>query len=148
MSKIFSNQYFLFVGRIFIAIVFIYAGAEKIADPAGFSKSIYNYRLLPIEIVNLMAISLPWIELISGVLLFFGISVKENSAIIGSLLIVFIIAVAISMVRGLDIDCGCFGKGNPVGWKKIGENILMTIICLALLAFDSKLFTLNTKGAD
>lgn len=148
MKKIFSNQYFLLLGRIFIAIVFIYAGAEKISDPAGFSQSIYNYRLIPNEIVNFLAISLPWIELISGILLFFGISVRENSAIIGTLLLVFIIAVAISMLRGLDIECGCFGKGSPVGWKKIGENLLMTIICLALLAFDSKLFTLNTKSAD
>lgn len=148
MNKIFSNQYFLLLGRIFIATVFIYAGAEKISDPAGFSQSIYNYRLIPNEIVNLLAISLPWIELISGILLFFGISVRENSAIIGTLLLVFIIAVAISMLRGLDIDCGCFVKGSPVGWKKIGENLLMTIICLALLVFDSKLFTLNTKSAD
>ncbi|WP_290663886.1 MauE/DoxX family redox-associated membrane protein, partial [Ignavibacterium sp.] len=137
MKKVFSNQYFLLIIRIIIAMVFIYAGAEKISDPKGFSQSIYNYRILPIETINILAITLPWLELISGILLLFGISVKENAAIIGTLLLVFIIAVALSMIRGLDIDCGCFGKGNMVGWRKIGENSLMLIICVVLMAFDS-----------
>ncbi|MEP0862509.1 MAG: DoxX family membrane protein [Ignavibacterium sp.] len=148
MKKIFSNQYFLLFGRIVIAIVFIYAGAEKITDPKGFSQAIYNYKLLPIQTINFLAITLPWSEIISGILLLFGISVKENASIIASLLFVFIVAVALSLIRGLDIDCGCFGKGNPVGWKKLGENTLMLIICIALMAFDSKIFTLNTKKTD
>lgn len=148
MKKVFSNQYFLLIIRIIIAMVFIYAGAEKISDPKGFSQSIYNYRILPIETINILAITLPWLELISGILLLFGISVKENAAIIGTLLLVFIIAVALSMIRGLDIDCGCFGKGNTVGWRKIGENSLMLIICVVLMAFDSKIILLNDRKTD
>ncbi|WP_304130141.1 MauE/DoxX family redox-associated membrane protein [Ignavibacterium album] len=148
MKKVFSNQYFLLIIRIIIAMVFIYAGAEKISDPKGFSQSIYNYRILPIETINILAITLPWLELISGILLLFGISVKENAAIIGTLLLVFIIAVALSMIRGLDIDCGCFGKGNMVGWRKIGENSLMLIICVVLMAFDSKIILLNDRKTD
>ncbi|MBI5661087.1 MAG: DoxX family membrane protein [Ignavibacterium album] len=148
MKKVFSNQYFLLIIRIIIAMVFIYAGAEKISDPKGFSQSIYNYRILPIETINILAITLPWLELISGILLLFGISVKENAAIIGTLLLVFIIAVALSMIRGLDIDCGCFGKGNMVGWRKIGENSLMLIICVVLMAFDSRIILLNDRKTD
>ncbi|AFH49481.1 DoxX family protein [Ignavibacterium album JCM 16511] len=148
MKKIFSNQYFLLFGRIVIAIVFIYAGAEKISDPKSFSQAIYNYRLLPIESINFFAIILPWIELLSGILLLFGISVRENASVIGLLLFVFIIAVAISMIRGLDIECGCFGRGNPVGWRKIGENTLMLIVSLALIAFDSKKFSLINQNKD
>lgn len=143
MKKLFSNQYFLLVSRIVIAFVFIYAGAEKISDPNSFSQAIYNYRIFPNEMINIFAIILPWIELISGILLLFGISVKENSAIIGTLLLIFIILIGISMIRGLDINCGCFGKGTPVGWRKIGENTLMLILALALIAFDSKKFSLN-----
>lgn len=148
MKKIFSNQYFLLAGRVFISIVFIYAGAIKISDPIAFSQAIYNYRLLPIETINFFAITLPWLELISGILLLFGISVKENASIIGTLLLVFIIAVSVSMIRGLDIDCGCFGKGNPIGWRKIAENTLMLIVCLSLIAFDSKMFSLNSKNPN
>lgn len=143
MKNIFSNEYFLLISRIILASVFIYAGAEKISDPNSFSQAIYNYRIFPNEIINIFAIILPWIELISGILLLFGISVKENSAIIGGLLFVFIILIGISMLRGLDINCGCFGKGTPVGWRKIAENTLMLILALALIAFDSKKFSLN-----
>lgn len=137
MKKIFSNEYFLFLARVTLALVFIYAGIEKISDPKNFSQAIYNYRLFPIEVINLFAITLPWIELISGILLLFGISVKENSAILSVLLSVFTIAVLISIIRGLNIDCGCFGKGTQVGWKKIGENLLLLILSLALTAFGS-----------
>lgn len=143
MKKLISNQYFLLVSRIVIAFVFIYAGAEKISDPNSFSQAIYNYRIFPNEMINIFAIILPWIELVSGILLLFGISVKENSAIIGTLLLVFILLIGISMIRGLDINCGCFGKGTPVGWRKIGENTLMLILALALIAFDSRKFSLN-----
>lgn len=142
MKKIFSNPYLLFVSRLVIGFVFIYAGVEKISDPAGFSQSIANYKLLPIWMINFLAIILPWIELISGILLVFGISVRENSAIISALLSIFIIAVAISLFRGLSIDCGCFGKGSEIGWYKIGENLLMLVFSLALIAFDSHKFSL------
>lgn len=145
MKKIFLNEYFLLTARIIIAFVFIYAGAEKISDPKSFSQAIYNYRLFPSEIINIFAITIPWIELISGILLLFGICVKENSAIIGTLLFIFIVLILISMIRGLDINCGCFGKGSPVGWKKIGENLLMLILCLALVAFGSSKFILTTR---
>lgn len=145
MKKIFSNEYFLFIARIIIALVFIYAGAEKISDPKSFSQAIYNYRLFPSEIINLFAITIPWLELISGILLLFGICVRENSAIIGTLLFIFIVLILMSMIRGLDINCGCFGKGSPVGWKKIGENLLMLILCLNLIAFGSSKFILTTR---
>ncbi|MGQ9799758.1 MAG: MauE/DoxX family redox-associated membrane protein [Ignavibacterium sp.] len=145
MNKIFSNENFLFLIRLVIALVFIYAGAEKISDPKSFSQAIYNYRLFPSEVINIFAITIPWLELISGILLLFGICVRENSAIIGTLLFVFIVLILISMIRGLDINCGCFGKGSPVGWKKIGENLLLLIFCLALVAFGSSKLILTTK---
>ncbi|MGQ9643529.1 MAG: MauE/DoxX family redox-associated membrane protein [Ignavibacterium sp.] len=145
MNKIFSNENFLFLIRLVIALVFIYAGAEKISDPKSFSQAIYNYRLFPSEVINIFAITIPWLELISGILLLFGICVRENSAIIGTLLFVFIVLILISMIRGLDINCGCFGKGSPVGWKKIGENLLLLILCLALVAFGSSKLILTNK---
>lgn len=146
MNKIFSNENFLFLIRLVIALVFIYAGAEKISDPKSFSQAIYNYRLFPSEVINIFAITIPWIELISGIFLLFGICVRENSAIIGTLLFIFIVLILISMIRGLDINCGCFGKGSPVGWKKIGENLLMLILCLNLVAFGSSKLILTTKN--
>lgn len=143
--KILSNKYLLFIIRVVIAFIFIYAGAEKISNPDDFALSISNYRLLPIASLNFFAVILPWIEIISGILLLFGISVKENSAIILSLLLLFTIAIVISLFRGLSIDCGCFGKGTQIGLFKLGENLLMIVGSLLLTVFGSDYFMLKSK---
>ncbi|MGB5287201.1 MAG: MauE/DoxX family redox-associated membrane protein [Ignavibacteriaceae bacterium] len=146
-NKILNNRYLLLASRLLLGFVFIYASVTKISDPESFSQAIYNYKLLPLFLVNILAIILPWIELSAGVLLIFGISVKENSAILNGLLIIFIIAIVISLFRGLDINCGCFGTvdGSKVGLTKILENIGLLILGFLLMKFDSNLFSLLNK---
>lgn len=145
MIKLFSNKYLLFIFRIALAFIFIYAGAEKISDPEVFAISISNYRLLPVSIINIFAIVLPWIEFVSGILLLFGISVKDSSKIITTMLIVFTIAIVISLFRGLDIECGCFGKGMQIGITKLIENILMIAAGLTLITFGSDFLKLKSN---
>ena len=57
---------------------------------------------------------------------------------------VFIIAILISLARGLNIDCGCFGTvgGTKVGIQKILENIGLLLTAIILLKFESNSFTL------
>lgn len=145
MRNFYSNKYLLLVIRIILGFVFIYAGAEKISDPETFAISISNYRLLPTAAINFFAITLPWIELVAGILLIFGIAVKENSSILFSMLLVFTIAIVISLFRGLSIDCGCFGKGTQIGLYKLGENTLMIIGTFLLMIFGSDLFKLKSE---
>jgi len=144
-KKIFSNQYLLLFFRIVLSFVFIYSGYIKIIDASGFSDSISNYKLLPDFSINFLAITLPWIELIPGLLLLFGISIKENAFLINFLLLIFIIAVAISLIKGLDIDCGCFGTsgGTKVGVTKLIENSIMVVMGILLMIFNSELFLLK-----
>jgi len=144
LNKFLNNKFLLLTIRVFLGFVFIFAAITKVADPEGFSLSIYNYKLMPDILINVLAIALPWIELVAGILLIFGISVKENSAILTGLLVVFIIAIAISMARGLDIDCGCFGTvdGSKVGLKKISENVGLLILGLILIKYDSRFLSL------
>jgi uncharacterized membrane protein YphA (DoxX/SURF4 family) len=148
MLKSLNNKYLLLLLRVVLGIIFIYAAIEKITDPLVFSDSINNYKLLPLSLVNIFAITLPWIELSAGLLLLFGVYVKENSAIISALLIVFFVAIAISLVRGLDIDCGCFGTsdGAKVSFIKLGENLVMIFMGYLLIRFGSDLFSLKEKS--
>jgi putative oxidoreductase len=136
--KILSNKYFLLVCRMILGIVFIFAAITKAYEPDGFAQSMINF----------LAIILPWIELSAGLLLIFGVSVKENSVILSALLFVFIIAIAISLVRGLDIDCGCFGTvdGTKVGVQKILENVGLLFLGLILIKFDSKHMSLQDRN--
>ncbi len=145
MKNILSNQYLLFLFRIILGLLFTYSGIIKIIDTPGFANSILNYKLLPDLLINFLAIILPWIELTAGLLLLLGISVKENIFIINILLVVFIIAIMINLLRGLDINCGCFGtlNGTKIGFTKLSENCILLVMGIFLMLFDSKIFTLK-----
>lgn len=146
-NRIFGNKYLLLSIRLLLGFIFILAAITKVTDPLGFSQSIYNYKLMPDFTINFFAIAFPWIELVAGLLIIFGISVKENAAILSGLLIVFIIAIVISLSRGLNIDCGCFGTvgGTKIGLQKILENIGLLILGLILIKFDSKFLSLSKQ---
>jgi len=146
MINVLSNKYLLFLFRIILGFVFIYAGILKISDSAGFSDAINNYELLPLSFVNFFAIILPWIEVVAGLFLIFGISVKENSFIISLMLAVFILAIVISLSRGLNIECGCFGtsSGTKVGIIKLVENIILLNLALLLTKFNSVFLSITS----
>jgi uncharacterized membrane protein YphA (DoxX/SURF4 family) len=148
MKNILSSKYFLLTIRIFLAFIFIYAGIQKITDLSAFSDSISNYKLLPFSLVNIFAILMPWIELVSGLLLLFGIAVKENSFIISGMLVVFLFAIGISLVRGLNIECGCFGttSGSKIGLIKLGENVILFLISLLLIKNGSDVLSFQKEN--
>jgi uncharacterized membrane protein YphA (DoxX/SURF4 family) len=100
---------FLYHGaRIALGIVFVYAGYDKILHPAAFAKIIYNYQILPDELINLSAIFLPWLELTIGFLLIIGVWLPGSVLIGNILLIIFFCALMYNNARGFDISCGCF----------------------------------------
>lgn len=138
-----SNKYFLLFSRIVLGFLFIYAGIVKVAEPASFADSIENFKILPEFLINITAIIIPWIELISGMLLLFGIAVRENSLIIMNLLGIFIILIILSLIRGLNIDCGCFGTsaGQSIGISKIIEDVLMLLPAIQLFIFGAGTLT-------
>lgn len=136
-NNLLTNSNFQLFLRIIFASLFIFSGGTKISVPEEFAVSISNYRLLPIELVNFFAIIIPWIEIMTGILLLFGFFVKENSFILTFLLGVFTIMVFIAMIRGLNIECGCFGTkgGQKVGLLKILENLIYLVIGILIYKF-------------
>ncbi|MBD3375061.1 DoxX family membrane protein [candidate division KSB1 bacterium] len=125
-------QYLLYwLARLILAAVFIYAGVVKILDPRGFAISIDNYQMLPYILVVLMAIILPWIEVLAGLALLIGKWIRGSALIFMVLNTVFIIALASALARGLNIDCGCFTTsetGAQVGIRKIIEDLILLIM--------------------
>ena len=65
------------------------ASYEKILDPIGFSKNIHNYHVTPVFIENIVALVLPWLELIIGLFLIFGLFLEGTISITISLLVFF-----------------------------------------------------------
>ena len=144
MINFLENKYLNLVIRVIIGFLFIFAGIGKVVDPALFSKEIINYSIMPLWAVNVFALVLPWVEVVSGMLLISGVRIKANAMITGLLMLVFIVAVFSAMVRGLNINCGCFSnKIVLVGWTKIIENLLSFLGCLYLFLYPVKNFSVE-----
>ena len=123
------------VFRLVIGIIFLYAGAMKIADPAGFAQALYNYRLLPGWAINPLAITLPWVEGVAGASLLLGIRTLGGGVVASVLFAVFVAALGINLIRGLDISCGCFSAASPITWFHLaGDLLLLGMCCLYLPA--------------
>jgi putative oxidoreductase len=116
---------------------------EKSNDLSSFAQSIENYRILPIYLVNIVAIIVPWLEVIAGAFLLLGIYIKENSVIILLLLSIFTLGVLSAILRNLDIDCGCQGtsSGQKVGLLKILENISLLVVAILSIKFPRQVLT-------
>lgn len=143
MNKKELSKYIIAILRIYVALVFILSGLDKINDLETFAISISNYKLIPITFINILAITIPWIELISGAFLLLGIFIKENSIIIFGLLTIFTSAIIVAVMRGLDIDCGCMGTsdGQRVGIFKIIENTLLIFATLLSIRYPRQVLT-------
>jgi uncharacterized membrane protein YphA (DoxX/SURF4 family) len=118
-----------------VGFVFIYAGWEKIVYPADFAVAIQNYQIIPSSMTNLVAIFLPWLEFYCGLILIFGFWHRAGAVILSTLLIIFIFALLSVFIRGLDIDCGCFGRGTSVGWSRIIEDLFLLFFALQIVFF-------------
>ncbi len=121
--------------RIGLGLLFIYASLDKIWNPGLFAKSISNYRILPLPLLHISAIILPWLEFLCGLALILNKYPRAANAWIAGLLLVFIMAVISAMSRGLDFNCGCFNVNEAtanLGFGKIAENIGL-LLCAGFL---------------
>lgn len=94
--------------QIALGAVFVAAAIPKIADPPAFAHMIYNYRLTPGGLVNALALVMPWIELVVGILLIAGVWKREAALVAAAVLLVFLGAIGWNLARGHAVDCGCF----------------------------------------
>ncbi len=108
-----------FFTRLVLGLLFVYAGAIKIWDVGGmqwsapqFAADIANFRLVGGDFAILLAIFLPWVEIVAGVALILRRLYPGALAVLTGLMLVFTGAVASALARGLDVRCGCFGKAG------------------------------------
>ena len=94
--------------QIALGVIFVVAALPKIVDPPSFAQMIYNYRIVPGVLVNLMGLFMPWLELLTGLALILGIWKTTARNLIAAMLVAFIVAIAINLARGNAVDCGCF----------------------------------------
>lgn len=151
MKTLLENNYFIFAGRIVLGFIFIVASIDKVADPNAFAVSIGYYKLVGPTVALTVATMLPWVELLCGIFLIFGIMPRGSSLLILLMLVVFTAGVVSGIARGLDISCGCFTR-NPnvdkIGWMKVLENGGLILLSIFLLFSNSRRFSVNSDHKD
>lgn len=110
--SIINNSWIELAARWILGLTFIYASFHKILSPADFAKIVYGYELFPHVLINLIAIVIPFLELIAGLALIIGFYPHSAAIIINALLLAFITVLAINLIRGHEFDCGCFSAGQ------------------------------------
>jgi len=106
-----------------VGFLFAFASLHKIASPGQFARIIENYHILPAILVNPVAVIMPWVELVCGLLLLSGFFRPASSAVLLGLTGVFILAIGFNIIRGLDFDCGCFGSAHMPPWRVLTRDI-------------------------
>lgn len=128
--------------RLYLGAVFIFASLHKIAHPGTFALDVATYDLLPLLLINPMAIVLPYIEIVAGALLIIGLRTRAAALLVSAMMLVFLIAVGWAIHKGIDASCGCFASqamaDDPIGWQTVLRDLAWFVMALYVLLFDHR----------
>jgi uncharacterized membrane protein YphA (DoxX/SURF4 family) len=117
------SEFSLLACRLLLAVVFLFAGATKLADPIGFRKALRDFGV-PAGLARFMLVLLPLTELaVAAALVPASVAWYAACGALG-LLGIFLMAVGVAMARGRKPDCNCFGQlhSAPVGRATLVRN--------------------------
>lgn len=119
--------------RLVVGGVFIYAAWDKLIHPDYFAENILDYEIVPMSLVNLMALWLPILEAVLGLCLLAGFWTRSVALLLGGLCAIFIGAIAVTLLRGIPLHaCGCFSTEAGTGlrnWLSLWQEGLILIAC-------------------
>ena len=119
--------------RTILGGIFIYASLDKIINPEQFAHALSNYKLLPMGLVNLFALLLPWAEVTIGIFLILGLFEWVSLTLYNILMLTFMAVIALSLMRGLNISCGCFTSdpnADKMTWLTMLRDSLILVLSL------------------
>jgi uncharacterized membrane protein YphA (DoxX/SURF4 family) len=115
--------------RLVVGGIFVYASIDKILHPDQFARIIFNYHLVPAPLINFSALVLPWVEMLAGAFLILGIWPRAAGLVLTVLVVVFLVALSVNWIRGVNLECGCFSVSSKAKGA-IGELILRDVLLL------------------
>ena len=118
--------------RLVLGGFFLLSGWAKVQNPLLFSQDIANYQILSPKLSTILALVLPWLEIFAALGVIFRKLFWGSLSMLAAMLGVFILALSSAWLRGLDINCGCFG--SQAESTSYGPHILMNLVLLACSA--------------
>jgi len=133
-----------FLLRLLLGGLFIFAAWDKVLHPQGFAMSVRAYKMIPFSLSNLFALVVSWSELIAGAMLLLGILPRKAAAALFLLLAAFTVAISTVLLRGMVVDCGCFGSegGAATSWLLILRNVALLVATWLVMAYNDGFLSL------
>ena len=118
------------LARLGLASVLGWAGLAKLADPGGLADTVANYRMVPEALIPLVAAALPAAEIVVAAALVAGPYVQGGGLVATLMFTAFAVGMAQARLRGIDLDCGCFGTAteSQVSWPKVAMNVALASV--------------------
>jgi len=128
MIELLLNKKIILLFRTILGATFVYASLDKISNPGDFSDLIDNFHISPVLLSNMVALTLPWIELICGLCLIFGFMIRGSNILVFAMLLFFIFILSQAVYRGIDTHCGCFKVAEALEPSDFKKNLIKRII--------------------
>ncbi len=110
MQRAMRHRYLVIGASILLGLVFLTAGASKLADQSGLVAVLVETSVLGEDMISLIARCLPWLELVLGLCLLLGIAARLMASASLLLTLGFIFHNVWIIKYGFEIDsCGCLG---------------------------------------
>jgi len=132
--------------RLYMGVVFIMASLYKIYEPYLFGLSVATYQMAPLELINIFAIVLPWVELFVGIAFIVGFWTRANGALIVAMMLMFLVALSWALSHDLQMSCGCFASqetADEIGIHTIFRDLAWLVLALFPTVFDDGRFGLD-----
>jgi uncharacterized membrane protein YphA (DoxX/SURF4 family) len=142
----------IWIGRLILGLIFIYAGCSKIflpnhmywplamlkfsvsANLSNFGFQVESYKMLSAGGVAFVSHVLPFAEVLLGLFLLIGWRLRVWATIVSLFMLLFLTVVTRAYILHMDINCGCFATPEPVSLKKIMEDSAMALLALLMTA--------------
>jgi uncharacterized membrane protein YphA (DoxX/SURF4 family) len=145
----------IWIGRLVLGGIFVYAGYAKLVYPnhnlwpffilkfsvstnlSTFAFQVESYKVLGAAGASLVAHTLPFVEIVLGLLLLIGWKFRIWAAMVTAILAGFLTLVTRAYLLHMEINCGCFGTPEPLtGMTVLRDSALVALaVVMTIFAF-------------
>jgi uncharacterized membrane protein YphA (DoxX/SURF4 family) len=143
----------IWIGRLLLGGIFIYAGYAKIFLPnpslwpffilkfsvsmnlLNFAAQVEAFKLLPPWGVEFVAHTLPFTEIVLGLLLLIGWRLRVWASLLTFIMLGFFGVVLRAYLLHMNINCGCFATPQPINLEKVLEDAALSALAVLMTVF-------------
>ena len=143
----------IWIGRLILGVIFIFSGYSKVFLPnnnlwplfilkfsltmniSNFATQVEAFKMLPPWGVQFVAHTLPFTEILLGLLVLIGWRLRIWATLLTLIMIGFFGAVLRAYLLHMNINCGCFATPEIIGLKKVLEDAALSLLALFMTVF-------------